>query len=118
MTIFDYVAQEEQYFRQVAASLGYAPFTTFYKDLSIAECWGASGIMETFERVSKEWLGKYKFWTEFALCLNWKSWEMADRGNHEISALYADLWYKARDMFYDKYTGNDEATSYFFEVTD
>ena len=118
MNIFDYVAHEEQIFRQMAAQVGYAPFTTFYADLSIAECYGASGITDTFERVSKEWLSNYKYWTEFTLCLNWKSWEMADRNNVELGSLYADLYYKARDMFYDKYEGNNEATSYFFEVTD
>jgi hypothetical protein len=113
-----YAERENIMYHRQAAELGYAPFTTFYLDLSIAECYGIDAIRDTFNKVKDEWLKNYKYWTEFVLCVNWKSWEWADRNNVEFGQLYADLYYGARKLFYDKYENDEEACRYFFEVTD
>ena len=97
---------------------GYESFTTFYEDLTIAELTsGAKGVNDTFKNVCKSWLSNYKYFTEFVMCLNHKSWEHADT-DPALSATYADLYYKAQDKFYAHYKNDEKAKSYYFEITD
>lgn len=50
------------------------------------------------------------------MMLNWKCWEHNSRGNYEISELYADLFYKAKDYGYDHL--KDDELSYFWRTLD
>lgn len=120
--VFEYAAREEGLFEANIGRTGYKRLTTFYSDLSIAEWYSPESVKETYETVCGEWIDDYKYFTEFVMCLNWKSWEHADRGNNELSSLYSDLYYRARDLFYEHYEGDDpekkKAVNYFFETTD
>ena len=133
MNIFQYAFMcEENWKQNMSEMTDYEPFTTFFSDLSIAEaCEGLKGVKETYYNVVKHWLNDYKYFTEFVVCLNHKSWEMDARIKQRqtwefISAenldklmrLYADLYEKAVEAFHKKYEGNEEAESYFFNVTD
>lgn len=124
MNIFVYAAREERMFENILEEngMGYKRITTFYSDLSIAEVYGANSIKDTFKRVCKHWIGDYKYFTEFVLCLNYKSWEWHSRGNEGLMELYSKLYYQARDKFYDYYgesgKNDEEALHYYFEVTD
>lgn len=70
----------------------------------------------------------YKKLTEFCLCVNWKSWshyesietpcELTKEERENVAQTYADLWYEVRDKFYDLYRNNEDATDYFFRMTD
>jgi hypothetical protein len=97
---------------------------TFTRDFAIADWLGVDYVEDTFNRVKKEWLGNYKAFTEVAISLNILSWAndaMRKQGiddREEWIALYSELYYKARDIFYDHYSGNEEATDYFFDMTD
>lgn len=117
-TIFEYAAYEEQLFERMASETGYQRITTFYSDLSIAEVYGASAIKDTYKNVCENWINDYKFFTEFVMCLNWKSWEMDKRKNLQLTQLYVDLYRKADELFYQHYANDEVAKTYYFDVTD
>lgn len=115
---------------------GIESITTFMSDFTIADFYGLKSVKETYERVEKNWLSDYKFWTELCCVLCHKSnmwygsedkpdyYWVDDDGylkhpvNLEMSKLYSDLYYKAKDLFYEKYGEDKEACEYFFNVTD
>ena len=118
MNIFQKSALRQAQWTSLMADLGYTTFTTFYSDLTIAELVsGIKGVKDTFKSVVKSWLSDYKYFTEFVMALNHKSWEHSET-NPLLAQTYADLYYKAEDEFYKKYADNDEAKSYYFSVTD
>lgn len=121
-TAVEYAASEDLLFEAQLAETGYKKLTTFYIDLSVAEFFGDDPVMETYDKICKDWIGDYKYFTEFVMCLNYKAWEHNDRHNYKLSSLYSELYYEARDLFYDHYNGDDpkseEARDYFFETTD
>ena len=97
---------------------------TFCGDFAIADWRGEDAVKETFKRVIKSWGDDYKAFTEIAIAINLLSWAndqlikqgIADR--EKWVDFYSELYYDAKDEFYTKYDGNDEATDYFFEMTD
>lgn len=120
--VFNYAASEEKHFEELVSMAGYNRLTTFYSDLSVAEWYDKKSVKETYKNVCKNWIDDYRYFTEFVVCLNYKAWEHADRGNTELSEFYSELYYNARDLFYDYYKGDDpksvEARDYFFRITD
>ena len=82
---------------------------TFASDFAIAD-WisGVEGVKETYERVKKEWLSNVKAWL--------KKQGISDR--EKYIDIYSELYYMAMDSFYEEYEENEEAKSYFFEMTD
>lgn len=103
----------------------YKKLTTFYGDLSIAEWYGKDSVIDTFNNICANWFSDVKFFTEFVICLNIKAWEHYSHADNnmddttesmELSRLYSDLYHKAKDLVYEKWTGDD--IDYFFEVTD
>ena len=110
--------RQAQWTAMMAQEYGYETFTTFYGDLTIAELVsGIKGVKDTFKSVVKSWLNNYKYFTEFVMALNPKSWEHAET-DPVLAQTYADLYYQADDLFYKHYEDNDTAKSYYFQVTD
>lgn len=95
---------------------GYKPITTFWQDFSIADNFGIDAIEDTFNLAFNEWKSNYKYLTELALVLNWKSWEHFENGDKTISRLYTRLWFKVDDYAYDNL--NEEEKRYYWEKTD
>lgn len=122
MNIFEYAARAERAWEMQMQELsGYERKTTFYSDLSIADCFGIDAVKDTYRRVLKEWIHDIEYITEFALCLNHKSWEHASYkgdAHKQLSELYAELWYEISDKIHEHYKDNEEALDYFFQVTD
>ena len=119
MNVFQYANTCEQMFEANLQNVGnYRRRTTFYADLSIAEYYNKESVVDTYNRVIKEWLGNIEYITEFALCLNWKCWEHWHKENKELSALYHDLYYKAVDIILDYYKNDQKALMYYYEITD
>ena len=116
--VLSYSAGCDVYFKNYCNMVGYKSFTTFFADLGTAEWFGEKSVKETFDNVTRNWLDDYKWYTEFVFALNLKSWYWYENGEQELSKLYCDLFYKAKDKFYKKYSGNVEACDYFFDVTD
>lgn len=106
--------------RHLAETLpnGYKPFTTFFEDLDIANQFGKEGVRDTYNRVCEAWLGSYKYFTEFVLCLNLQCWDRYETYGEkdELARLYSDLYYLAKDLLYDHYEQDEEAIEYIFNV--
>ena len=137
MNLFEIAARSERFWKDVVLPdlSGYKPEYTFYNDFTIAEVCQVKGgeknaIKSTFNEVINSWKGNYKALTEIVIVVNHKSWAWASdksaeavlingsKKNNEIGQLYADLYYKARDLFYKVYGENEEACTYFFDMTD
>lgn len=117
--IFKHAAANEAAFESYWNGLGHERKTTFFSDLSIAECYGEDGIRDTYDRVMKSWIDNLVFITEFIVCLGLKASQWAGRNDGDsIQTLYSGLYYLATDAFYDHYEGNEEACDYFFQMTD
>lgn len=96
------------------AFCGYKQITTFWQDFSIADVFGTKAIHDTYNRAVKEWKTNVKYFTELVMVLNWKSWQYAN--NPVLCELYANAYYKARDIALDTFKGDD--LKYFLETTD
>ncbi len=120
--VFTYSAGMQQW---VNNNLPTKPEYTFAGDFAIAD-WtkGKSGVLETYNRVKKEWLRNYKAFTDAAVALNMLAWahyqlkKQGYSGRDPFIKLYSNLYYKAREDFYEEYRGCEKATDYFFQMTD
>lgn len=113
--LLEIAARKQAAFSRAIRELnGYETFTTFYADLTIAEAFGPQAIRETCERITKEWAGNYKYFTEFVLSCNHKIWEWYER-NEELARAFNDCWHAA-DAIAAQWTG--EAAQYYFDITD
>ena len=98
---------------------------TFAQDFAIAD-WmrGISGVQQTYSTVKKEWIGNYKAFTEVVIALNMMAWahdqlkKQGYSGRDAFIELYTELYHKAVNDFYEKYTGDEEKCNYFFQMTD
>lgn len=124
MTAMEYAAMEQQIFNGNIYKLsGYETKTTFFQDFSVAEfceCYmnDKNAIRKTYDKSVKEWIKNTVYGTELVLVLNHKCWEHHERGNNELRELYRELYYKAHDAYCEANKDNDDAISYFYEVTD
>ena len=111
-----YPASAEAWWKKMLADMtDYQPMTTFFADLSVAECFGEIAIRDTYKRVINEWGSNIEYITEFVLCLNHKIWQL-----HEIdepcASVYDELWRKGVDFVESHFTGDD--LSYYYRITD
>ena len=120
--VFSYAAGVEEW---VNKQLPLGPLKyTFVSDFAIADWYGKENIEDTYNRVKKEFINDYKAFTEVVIAVNWLSWahnalkDQGIDGRDEFIKVYSELYYRARDDFYAKYEGNQEACDYFFEMTD
>lgn len=116
--VFAYAAREEARWMTEMMAWGYDPKTTFYSDFSIADFYGDASIKDTYKRATKEWIKNLEYGTELVMVLNHKCWEWYDKGNHERSALYADLYEKAYDLLRKAFQKDEAALSYIFRTLD
>ena len=97
----------------------YVPFTTYASDFILAEIEGSAGVIKTAKNAWENWKTDYKWATEIIMALNFLAWYHYDVDvNLPLSELYSELYYKYMDLYYEQFEGNEEATDYFFEMTD
>ena len=89
---------------------------TFKMDFTIADKFGTSAILDTYNRAFKEWHDDYKMLTALVVALNHKIWEHYEADHKELAELYDRLWRTADEYAYTHLT--DDALAYFLEVTD
>ena len=127
VNVFAYAAASENYFEKMCSHSGYTRKTTYSSDFAIAEWYaGVEGVektvFDTFKKAVKEWCDDVEYFAEIILAVNVKSWEHAQRGNHEWSKLYAELYYAAKDLYFDwfdkTHAEHDEAMRYYFDYVD
>lgn len=92
------------------------PTTTFYQDFVIAERFGINAVKDTYNRAFNEWKTNCLYLTEFVVVLNQLCWYHHNNNNNELSDLYSDYYYQARDFALDNLEG--EEFQHFWEVTD
>lgn len=96
---------------------GYDTISTFWEDFSIAEPYGESAVIDTFDRAFNEWKHDYMMLTELVMVLNHKLWQFGeDNPDNPYALLYNDLWTKADTYAMEHLKGSD--LEYFLEVTD
>lgn len=111
-----YGAISEQWWKDAMLSMsGYKPKTTFFSDLSIAECFGHKAIQDTYDRVLKEYKSDIVYITEFVMCLNHKIWQLHQL-DESTARVYDELWRNGVDFVYNNFKGED--LTYYFEITD
>lgn len=89
--------------------------TTFWEDFSIAERFGKSAILDTYERAFEEWKDNYIYLTELVMVLNHKIWQWYEK-NELVARIYNDLWEKTNEYAWNNLKG--EELSYFYRTTD
>lgn len=97
-------------------NFNYECITTFWEDFSIADAFGIQAIKDTFKRAFEEWKTNYKYLTELVIVLNIKCWTHYGEGREDVSALYSEFYYKAKDYAYENLKG--EELEYFYQITD
>ena len=102
--VFTYAFGVENWSREFLPTYQWA--YTFVSDFAIADFVdGGKAVKETYNRAIKSWAND---------ALMRQGYE----GRVELIKLYADLYYKARDEFYNLYGNDKEKSQYFFEMTD
>ena len=98
---------------------------TFVSDFArIDWMFGKQGVLDTYQSIKNSWLDNYKAWTEVVIAVNMLAWahdnlrEQGYAGREPFIELYSDLYYKAKDAFYEKYTGDEEKCHYFSHMMD
>ena len=115
--VLTYSAGCDKYIESWCNRIGYKKLTTFFMDLGVAEWKGENAIKETYRNVMNSWLSNVKYITEFIMCLAWKSEYWYGRED-DLADLYADLYYKAQNTFYEHYKDDEKAREYFWRTTD
>lgn len=99
--------------------------TTFTADFSIAEWAEVSehgAIINTFKRAITEWHDNIEYFAELIIAVNMKCWEHHARGNSNLSELYGELYYIAKDMYFTWFDENhkdyQKAADYYFDYVD
>lgn len=95
----------------IEALTGYKPKTTFYTDFSIADAFGAKGVLDTYKRSFDSWKDDYEYLTELVMVLNWKIFEHYKSGHMALAELYDKLWREADEWCCSNLKG--EALSYY-----
>lgn len=106
MNVFEYSARCERMFENFLNDVGKERKTTFFADLSIAECYGVSGIKDTYKNVMRSWGNNLEFMCEWVIALNQKIWQHYNN-NRELAKVYDELWRKADEWCINHFKGKD-----------
>ena len=135
MNVFQFAALAEANWEANLSDMNpYEPKYSFYRDFAIAEFCEVymndkNAIRKTYKDILKSYGDNYEALTELVMVLNHKIWAyyqkvdshylgVSDEKAMEFSKLYDTLWREAQNVFFKKFEGNDEATSYYFRVLD
>lgn len=120
-TPFTYAAGIEDWCKQ---AYGHTMEYTFCSDFALADWVSEDNVNKLYKEVIKSWGDDYKAFTEIVISINMLAWannqlvKQGITGRDKFVEFYSELYYKAKDDFYNKFEHNSEATSYFFEMTD
>ena len=123
--VFNYAAWCEVNFEKNLRE-DYTRETTFTSDISIAEWFvgveGIEAVTDTIYRCVTSWKDSVEYFAELIIAVNMKSWEHHARGNKNWSALYAELYYVVKDLYFEWFDENHEkyqaAMDYYFDYVD
>ena len=113
---FTYPVSAELWWKNMLSEMtNYEPKTTFFADLSIAECFGEQAIRDTYSSVIKEWGNDIEYITEFVMCLNHKIWQLYEVDD-KTARLFDELWRNGVEFVNTHFEGDD--LLYYYRVTD
>ena len=115
MDIFEYASKCEANFECFLNSAGKERKTTFYSVLSLAEWCGSEAVVDTYNRVMKEWGDNLEYMCEWVIALNQKIWQQYEN-NPELGKLYDSLLRKADEYCCEHFKG--EELRQYYEYTD
>lgn len=121
----DYASSIANYVRTYFQGNGYNLLTPAAYELALAE-WigGLEDVRKVYTNLYKRYASDYKKFTDLVMQVNMLSWanntliRQGFDGRGEYLEFYSELYYEARDSFYDTYSGNEEACDYYFNTTD
>ena len=120
-----YASSIADYVRAYFMGNGYKLLTPTAYELALAEyIGGKEDAKKVYNTLFNRYKDDYKKLTDLVMQVNMLSWandtliHQGFEGREEWLEFYAELYYEARDSFYDTYSGNDEACGYYFETTD
>lgn len=111
MNVFQYARGMEMCFEHFLQSVEKERKTTFFYDLSIAECYGINAVKETYRDVIASWGNDIDYMCEFVICLNQKICQHYGK-NKELVKVYNELWRKA-DNFCREHFKGEELNKYY-----
>jgi hypothetical protein len=98
---------------------------TFVSDMALEDFTGDTTKVDwIYNKIKKEWLNDYKAFTEVCISINLLAWandkleQQGFDGRSIFTEYYSELYYKARDTFYEHYKGKSEEIDYFYSMTD
>lgn len=106
MNVFQYASRCEQMFEMFLNDVGKERKTTFFSDLSIAECYGINAVKETYRDVMNSWGDDLEFMCEWVISLNQKIWQHYNE-NRGLAKIYDDLWRKADNYCREHFKGEE-----------
>lgn len=86
--------------------------TSFPKDFTIADAFGAEAVKDTYER-SKHFISDVSYWKELVVVLNHKIWQHY-QSNEALAKVYNELWQEADQLALDTFKGDDFKEYYNF----
>ena len=123
--VFSYAFGVEKWIKDYFNEVGFNSEYTFASDLAMVDWYeDKDEVKKTYNTIKNNWITSYKAFTEVVMCINLLSWandKLKQQGFDDRDKwvdFYSELYYKARDDFYEKWGDNDEACSYFFTCTD
>jgi hypothetical protein len=124
--VFSYSQGVEQWCRNLYKDMsGNDMNYTFVSDFALDDFYGdTTRVEKLYERIKKEWMRNYKAFTEVCVSINLLAWandklsQQGIEGRETFTEFYSDLYYKAKDEFYEFYKYDNEAKDYFFSMTD
>ena len=109
------------YYEMTGNKLSY----TFVSDMALEDITGDTSKVDwIYNKIKNEWLSDYKAFTEVCISINLLAWandrleQQGFDGRSIFTEYYSELYYKARDTFYDYYKNDAEKKDYFFSMTD
>ena len=111
MNVFQYASSCEVMFENFLLSVGKERKTTFFSDISMAEWYGESAILDTYNNVMNVWKDDINFMCEWVIALNQKIWQH-HKSNPKLAELYDILWRKADNFCCENFKG-EELTIYY-----
>lgn len=111
INVFQYAANCEAVFEQFMQSEGKERKTTFFNDLSFAEWFGETSVIDTYNAVMREWKDDINYMCEWVISLNQKIWQHSST-NKNLAELYYALWRRA-DNYCCKHFEGEELDTYY-----
>jgi hypothetical protein len=124
--VFSYARGIETWCKGLYLELsGYELQYTFTSDLALVDWRGdVKEVEKSYKNILKQWSSDYKAFTELCIAINLLAWanekleQQGIDGRSKFTQFYSELYYKAKNEFYEKFKGQTEILDYFFNMTD